>query len=310
MSESKTKRIGLIVGSETSFPTAFIDAVNQQNKNVIADFVKIDRITIDDVVPYDVIIDRMSHNVPFYRAYLKFAALAGCYVVNNPFTRSADDKFFGMALLQKLGVQMPRSLILPNKSVSIETTPDSFRNLNYPMDWDAIIDYVGVPAIFKEANTGGRSNVFRVSNVDELIDRYDGSGIMTMILQEIIEAEHHIHCFVVGEETMLVEYVVAEDKYNMTPTDLTAEQKAQISKLAVSISQAYEYEVNMVEHVVRDGQIVVINPVNPAPQVTAEMLPAEAFSWFVESLANLAIELAVNPKTQKGHVNWREITDI
>ena len=47
---------------------------------------------------YDVIIDRISHEVPYYRTFLKHAVLQGTTVVNNPFMWSADDKLFGASL--------------------------------------------------------------------------------------------------------------------------------------------------------------------------------------------------------------------
>ena len=52
-------------------------------------------------VPYAVIVDRISHDVPFYRSYLKNAVLTGTQVINNPFWWSADDKFFNYALAEK-----------------------------------------------------------------------------------------------------------------------------------------------------------------------------------------------------------------
>ena len=48
----------------------------------------------DGVFPYDLILDRISHEVPFYRTYLKCAAASGVQIVNNPIWWSADDKFF------------------------------------------------------------------------------------------------------------------------------------------------------------------------------------------------------------------------
>ena len=60
--------------------------------------------------PYHVIIDRISHDIPFYRAYLKNAALCGATVINNPFWWSADDKFFNFALGDKIGVAIPATV--------------------------------------------------------------------------------------------------------------------------------------------------------------------------------------------------------
>ena len=61
------------------------------------------RVRMDEPERYRVIVDRISHDIPFYRAYLKNAALAGTTVINNPFWWSADDKFFNYALATRLG---------------------------------------------------------------------------------------------------------------------------------------------------------------------------------------------------------------
>ena len=92
------------------------------------------------------IVDRISHEVPYYRTYLKNAVLQGVTVVNNPFMWTADDKFFGASLCTKLGVAQPKTVALPNKDyVPGIVQTESLRNLVYPMDWQAIVDYVGLP---------------------------------------------------------------------------------------------------------------------------------------------------------------------
>ena len=60
---------------------------------------------MNEANPYAVIVDRISHEIPYYRTYLKNAVLQGTVVVNNPFWWSADDKFFGACLLDKLGIK-------------------------------------------------------------------------------------------------------------------------------------------------------------------------------------------------------------
>ena len=86
------KKIGILFGMEDTFPQAFIDRVNSKNeKGIIAEAVSIDMVVQNKDGEYAVIIDRISQDVPFYRAYLKNAALTGTNVINNPFWWSADD---------------------------------------------------------------------------------------------------------------------------------------------------------------------------------------------------------------------------
>jgi len=81
------KKIGILFGQEHSFPPAFVERVNQKTggRDIVAEFVKIDKVIQGEPCGYDVVIDRISQDVPFYRAWLKNAALTGTAVVNNPY---------------------------------------------------------------------------------------------------------------------------------------------------------------------------------------------------------------------------------
>ena len=109
------QKIGLIVGREWSWPPAFIEEVNRRGAGVVAEYVKLGAPAMDDPVEYAVVVDRISHEVPFYRTWLKHAALRGTTVINNPFMWSSDDKFFGATLATSLGIAHPKTALLPNK---------------------------------------------------------------------------------------------------------------------------------------------------------------------------------------------------
>ncbi len=102
------KKIGIIFGMENTFPPALVDKINSMGvEGVSAEFVKVGGIRMDQPKKYDVIIDRISQDISFYRAYLKNAALHGTVVINNPFWWTADDKFFNYAMAEQLGVAIP-----------------------------------------------------------------------------------------------------------------------------------------------------------------------------------------------------------
>ena len=96
------RKIGILFGQERTFPQAFIERVNSKNAGTEAEAVHINKVAQGEPTEYSVIIDRISQDVPFYRAYLKNAALTGTAVINNPFWWSADEKFSIIALQQKL----------------------------------------------------------------------------------------------------------------------------------------------------------------------------------------------------------------
>jgi glutathione synthase/RimK-type ligase-like ATP-grasp enzyme len=166
------KKIGILFGMEDTFPQAFIERVNQKaEKGIVAEPVRIDKVIQNEPNEYAVIIDRISQDVPFYRAYLKNAALSGTAVINNPFWWSADDKFFNNALADQLGVPLPKTVILPSAEHPTDTTGKSFRNLVAPLDWDGIFRYTGFPAYMKPYAGGGWKNVYRLENKEEFFQK-------------------------------------------------------------------------------------------------------------------------------------------
>jgi glutathione synthase/RimK-type ligase-like ATP-grasp enzyme len=134
------KKIGVLFGMENSFPGALVEHINARNiEGVQAEFVETGAVHLDKAPRYSVIVDRISHDIPFYRAFLKHAAINGTVIVNNPFWWSADDKFFNYTLAAKLGVAVPATVILPHKQLPEGTTDRSMRNLEYPLDWDGVL---------------------------------------------------------------------------------------------------------------------------------------------------------------------------
>src|ERR1700758_3097992 len=143
-------KIGVLYGMEESFPPAFVDRINAMHvAGITAEHLRVGDVRMAVPSGYGVIIDRISHDIPFYRSYLKNAVLTGTKVINNPFWWSADDKFFNYALASKLGVAVPATVLLPHKKHPPGTTDKSMRNLTYPIDWDGIFNHVGFPSFLK-----------------------------------------------------------------------------------------------------------------------------------------------------------------
>jgi hypothetical protein len=197
-------KIGLLVGREWSFPPAFIEEVNRRKAGVTAEYVSLDITRMGVPGDYAVIIDRISHEVGFYRAYLKHASLMGTKVVNNPFMWSADDKFFDASLATVLGVASPKTVVLPNKEyIPAISHSESLRNLKYPMDWKGAIEYVGLPCVLKDAHGGGWRDVYICRSLQEVMKHYNDSGLLTMVLQEFIEWDQYIRCLCLGQKEVL-----------------------------------------------------------------------------------------------------------
>jgi hypothetical protein len=301
-----TKRVGLVVGREWSWPPAFIEEVNKRDQGVIAEYAVIGGDHHDGPVPYDVLIDRISHEVPMYRSYLKKAVLEGRTVINNPFMWSADDKFFGAALVQKLGIASPRTALLPNKDYVPGIVPsESLRNLRFPLDWQGIADHIGMPCILKDAHGGGWKEVYVCHSLEELIANYDTSGLLTMIVQEFIQWDQFVRCLCLGQEEVLVmQYDPKARKYIVDDNYLAPALKERVIRDCRTICGALGYDMNSLEFCIRDGVPYAIDFMNCAPDMDIYSLTPTYFEWVVTHMADLAIKLAKNPRRTAVEAKW------
>jgi len=306
---NQSRKIGLLVGREESFPAAFIEHVNQRvAEGVTAELCTLGGTRLDDPRQYAVIIDRISHEVPYYRAHLKYAALAGTVVINNPFWCSADEKFFGTALLARLGIAVPRTVVLPNQGYIEDITPESLRNLQYPIPWEQIVEYVGFPAILKPNVGGGFKQVYKVHTLEELWRCYDQTGQQTMLLQEHIEFDHYVRCLCIGRrEIMPIRWdprLYWTERYIVDHQHLTPELGARVVHDARLICEALGYDMNTVEFALHDNVPYAIDFLNPAPDFERARIRDVYFAWVVEKMADLAINYARGAERPPGRLRW------
>ncbi|MFN7130603.1 MAG: RimK family alpha-L-glutamate ligase [Myxococcales bacterium] len=296
-----TAKVGLLVGRERSFPNALIEEINRRDVGVSAEYLRVGAVRMDRPPPYQVIIDRISHDVPGYQPILKLAALAGCRVINNPFWRIADDKFFNAALAStRLGVRVPKTYVLPAKSYIADVTSDSLTNLEL-VDWKAIADDLGFPMFLKPHWGGGWRDVTRVNSLQELLAAYDRSGQKTMIVQEAIQWTQYVRCIVIGREDVLAapwdprlshfeRYTgAAKSMEPLTPIMLEKVHR-DAKKLCVGLG----YDMNTVELAISGNDAYAIDFMNSAPDFDISSLGQEHFRWTVEKMADLAIRYAKN----------------
>lgn len=303
------KRVGVIVGREWSFPPRFIEEVNRRNHGVVAEYAKLGGTRMDERIPYAVIVDRISHEVPYYRTYLKHAVLEGVTVINNPFMWSADDKFFGASLCSKLGLAHPKTVALPNKDYVPGIVPtESLRNLEYPLNWQAIVDYVGLPCILKDAHGGGWRGVYVCHSIEELIRYYDSSGLLTMIAQERIQWDQYVRVMCIGCRDILpMPYDTENRRYIPDDHYLSAELRDRVIHDSLKLVQALGYEMNTVEWAIKDGIPYAIDFMNPAPDMDINSLTPQYFDWVVQKMANLVIERALNPQPPLAELRWAKL---
>jgi hypothetical protein len=275
-----------------------MEAVARRNSGVTADFIKLDATRMAQPIPYTLIIDRISHEVGFYRAFLKHATRMGVTVINNPFMWSADDKFYDATLAIQNGVAHPKTVVLPNKDyIPGISHSESLRNLAYPMDWKGVADHIGFPCILKDAHGGGWRDVYVCQSMDELLANYNNSGTLTMIAQEFVKWDQYVRCMVLGREHVLpMPYDPSQKKYIPDPDYLSDAIRDRCVKDALTLCHALGYDMNTVEFAVKDGVPYAIDFMNPAPDMDIYSLTPSYFEWVVEHMADLAIKLATTPR--------------
>lgn len=301
------KRIGILAGMEAhDFPAAFIARINRE-PGFYAEMAKIDATPESFQANYDVIVDRISHEVPFYRIHLKAAALAGTYVINDPFWFSADDKFFGFSLAKKLGVAVPRTVLLPQHSYIPAIDPQrSLQNLVYPLDWQAITEYVGLPAILKPAEGGGWKNVSRVNNIHELLRDYNQSNTLAMTLQEFIDFDDYVRCICIGKNAIRpIRYHPQTRSYLADKNWMSPALEKEVLRGATAINEALGYDMNSVEFAIKNGVPYAIDFTNPAPDMYRWSVLDDNYEWCVEEMARFAMEKAVEGKPNDGGYNFQ-----
>lgn len=304
------RKIGILHGKERSFPEAFVERINSKKiKGITAEPVKIDKVIQGEPCGYDVIIDRISQDVPFYRAYLKNAAMGGTAVINNPFWWSADEKFFNNALATKIGVPVPKTVILPSREIPDDTSADSFSNLAYPLDWKNIIDYVGFPAYMKPFSGGGWKNVYRLESMQEFFDRHAETGQLVMLLQEEIVFGSYYRCYCIGRKHVhIMPYEPRNPHHLRYEADFKPSAKLlkTMKEIVLKINQYLGYDFNTVELAVRNGVPYAIDFCNPAPDADLKSVGQENFEWVVENAANYAIEVAQHIREGESNLSWGE----
>jgi glutathione synthase/RimK-type ligase-like ATP-grasp enzyme len=303
------QKIGILYGMETTFPPALVEAINSRGVSGIhAESLQVGGVKMAVPSGYTVIIDRISQDIPFYRAFLKNAALGGARIVNNPFWWSADDKFFNYSLASKLGVAVPPTVLLPHKNHPPGTTDRSMRNLEYPLNWGEIFRYVGFPAFLKPHDGGGWKSVFKVESPEELFAAYDESDQLCMTLQGAVKFQEYFRCYVINRRKVhIMRYDPSQPHHlryvagNPPPAPPLRER---MNGDALKLCRALGYDLNTVEFAVEDGVPYAIDFMNPAPDAELKSVGPENFRWVVNAVAEMSVERALEPSGIPTEFHW------
>jgi len=308
------KKIGVLFGQERTFPEAFVEAVNAQKpKGIIAEKLEMERVVQGEASGYAVIIDRISQDVPFYRAYLKNAALSGTAVLNNPFWWSADDKFFNNAIATRVGVPVPETVLLPSYQKPDGTTDESFTNLG-AMDWNSFHKIVGYPAYMKPFAGGGGHDVYKLKNEADFLAKHPQTGQLVMLFQESISFTDYYRCYCIDrKDVRIMEYDPTKpylQNYVQGKMSKGKQLLATIKDYVLRLNHALGYDINTAEFAVRDGIPYAIDFGNPAPDADLHSVGQENFEWFISKVKAMALKRARAYKEGKMNLTWGKfVTD-
>jgi glutathione synthase/RimK-type ligase-like ATP-grasp enzyme len=295
------KKIGVLFGVENSFPSALVGEINARNVDGIqAEFVLTGAVSLERAPQYAVIVDRISHDIPFYRAFLKLAALYGTAVINNPFWCSADDKFLNYAVAQRLGVAVPETMLLPHKEHPNDTSGKSMRNLEFPLDWERVFAAVGEHGFMKPIDGGGWRDVYEIRSREEFFKAYDRSRDLCMVYQKAVDYTEYYRCYVIGQKRVHIMLYDPRrphaERYCKVAARATTFQLRKLFKRmqddAINLCRALGYDFNSVEFAVADGVPYAIDFLNPVPDADVHSVGETNFDWVVRQVAELAITRA------------------
>ena len=303
----RKKKVGILFGMEDTFPWALIQAINERGgEGVEAAPCEISYLKDDGAFPYDLILDRISHEVLFYRTYLKCAVASGVKVINNPIWWSADDKFFDNLVAKAAGVAVPRTVLLPHKEYPPNTGEKSFRNMKW-VNWEEVFDYLKFPIFMKPAYGGGWKDVYKVHDPVEFFAAYDQTRDLAMMAQEAIAFTAYYRCYVLGRSRVRIMMYDPKQPHHLryvanyhTPEDL--EQR--IHRDALALCEGLGYDMNTVEFAVRDGIPYAIDFMNCAPDADRASVGEENFKWMVDNMAEVLIEAVTSGKPLELTGNW------
>ncbi|TAL68074.1 MAG: hypothetical protein EPN82_11780 [Bacteroidetes bacterium] len=305
------KKIGLLFGIEQTFSPAVIDSINNRKiPNLSAEILKVGATRIDDATNCNVIFDRVSNEVPFYRSILKLAVLNGVKVINPPFWDCFDDKFFLFSLSASIGIKVPNTAVLPCKEHPPGTNSETMRNLEYPIDWDKVFYYVGFPSYIKPNHQNSFQNMFKVYNSQEFFSAYDLTGNKHTLLQESIEYDEYYRCFVIGDRARVMFYNPEKplnQRYISGEWKINPEMESKIAETGIKFSSVLNLDFNVMDFAVRDNEIYAVELFNPMANSDKEILHADNFKWVVENTADLLVSKALERKKPS---NINSIADL
>jgi hypothetical protein len=206
-----------------------------------------------------------------------------------------------------MGVGVPKTVLLPSHSLPPDTSDGSFRNLAYPLDWNAIFAYVGWPAYFKPFAGGGWKNVYKLNNPDEFFRAYSETGQLVMMLQEEVQFQMYFRCYSIDQRHVRIMNYEPRHPYHLRyQTDWQAPRNIleKVEQGVLALNQYLGYDLNTVEFAIRDDVPMAIDFCNPAPDAEIASVGQANFDWVVDAVSEMAIRKAKEHVPGRDNLSW------
>ncbi len=302
MSAQTSHLIGLLLGTENDWPTAFESLVRAvgpvRDGHGVTHRLETERVTIEpfrllDRPRHDLVIDRLAYWYYHPREWLKKVSLMDdVYLLNSPFTFQSMEKHAAYCAMLRLGLKVPETVLVPYKNpVEHAKWAYTATRYNLPFDLDALADGVGYPLYMKPFDGGGWRGVSRVEGPDDLHAAYDESGEMLMHLQAAVPHDVFARALSIGAETMVMRFRPEQpmhDRYQVSHDFLSPQAGEEAVTISRVVNAFFLWDFNscemLVSHEGADGpQVHPIDYANACPDVALTSLHYY-FPWAMKAL--------------------------
>jgi hypothetical protein len=294
--------IGLLLGTEDDWPTAFEEIVRRLGPVTGPDGSQhafdVERLTIEPFSlrarpRYNLVIDRLAYWYYHPREWLKKVALMdGVYLLNSPFTFQSMEKHAAYCAMIRLGLKVPETVLVPYKN-PVDNSRYAYTSSRYnkSFDLDEIAERIGYPLFMKPYDGGAWRGVSRIRNPAELHAAYDASGEMLMHLQKAIDFDVFARSLSIGAETMVMKFQPDEpmhQRYAVEHSFLSPEVGSEVVTIGRLVNAFFKWEFNSCETLVAGGEVYPIDYANACPDVALTSLHYY-FPWAMKALVKWSI---------------------
>ena len=314
--------IGLLLGTEDDWPTAFTEILRRLGPVEGpggAHAFDVERITIEpfslrDRPRYDLVIDRLAYWYYHPREWLKKVAMMdGVYLLNSPFTFQSMEKHAAYCAMMRLGLKVPETVLVPYKNpLDNNRYAYTAARYNQPFDLDAIAQKIGYPMFMKPYDGGAWRGVSRINNVAELHAAYDASGEMLMHLQKAVDYDVFARSLSIGAETMVMKFQPDQPmhlRYAVDHDFLSPQAGTEVVTIGRLVNAFFRWEFNSCETLVKAGEVYPIDYANACPDVALTSLHYY-FPWAIKALVKWCTFALVTGRRPRLDLNTRLYFEI